>query len=120
MVLTFRVPLLEWKDCAGAQSKNFPSSDAVSSRLMLWCNSTPGRRNLVARKDECGYGNERRLDHDRANRQEPDLVFRLAIHGSHRLECSIWPFLTIRAAVGSGDFPGRAFCWELTLSLMQF
>jgi hypothetical protein len=30
-----RAPVLEWKDCAGAQSNAFLSSDAVSDRLMF-------------------------------------------------------------------------------------
>jgi hypothetical protein len=31
----FACPVLEWKDCAGAQSNAFLSSDAVSDRLMF-------------------------------------------------------------------------------------
>jgi hypothetical protein len=41
---------------------------------------------LVARENEGGYRDEWRLDHDRADRQEPNLVSRLTVHEIPTLE----------------------------------
>jgi len=49
--------------------------------------------------------------HDRADRQDPNLVLCLPIHESHRSECSSQPFLTTWAEVGS-DTRWRALLAE--------
>jgi hypothetical protein len=41
---------------------------------------------LVARKGDCGYRDEWRLEQDRGDRQEPNLVFCLTVHEIPTLE----------------------------------
>jgi hypothetical protein len=52
---------------------------------------------LVARESEGSYRYERRLDHDRADRQEPNLVFCLTVH----------EIPTLKAIDGSRVVPGH-------------
>ena len=54
-----------------SQLRATPHNDTDPSPIFRWS---------MASKSEGGYRDERRLDHDRADRQQPNLVFCLIVH----------------------------------------